>query len=221
MDRRRVGRAFVLVLLLGLSSCSFPKVRLAPDGVRVATSAPRPAWPRSYRLVHRLRLDVRGRQYDLIGYLAVAPERWRALALSELGTKVFDLLASPAAYEVVQSPRGMPTAALLDGVMTELNALFASPKPGSGSASGSTVEPSAVQAPRQENPSAQGPVSMILSKGGRVLSEIALQSFRSVEGWPTPVPDRIMITNRYWGYRIEVELLRMDLRPVDDSAFKK
>ena len=221
MDRRKTGRAFVLMLLVGFCSCSFPKVRLAPDGIRVAASAPRPAWPGSYRLVHRLRLDVRGRQYDLIGYLAVAGDRWRAVALSELGTKVFDLLAGPAAYEILQSPRGMPTGALLDGVMPELNSLFASSKPRIGLVPVSPLEKATAPAPPAENPSAQSPVSVTLSRGGRVVSEIVLRSFRSVEGWPTPVPDKLKVTNRIWGYTIDIDLLRMDLRPVDDSAFKK
>ncbi len=55
MDKPKAGRALVLVLLVGLSSCTFQKVRLAPDWVRVEESAPRPAWPGSYRLVHRFR----------------------------------------------------------------------------------------------------------------------------------------------------------------------
>ena len=221
MDKRKAGLGFVLMLLVGFCSCSFQKVRLAPDGVRVAASAPCPAWPVSYRLVHRLRLDVRGRQYDLIGYLAVAGDRWRAVAMSELGTIVFDLLAGPAAYEVIQSPRGMPTGALLDGVMPELNALFASPKSKTGLVPESARETSAAPAPPVKNPSFEGPVSVTLSRGGRVVSEISLQSFRSVEGWPAPVPDKLKITNRTWGYTIDIDLLRMDLRPVDDSAIKK
>lgn len=221
MRIRRAGGVLILLLLWGSISCSFQKVRLGPDRTRVATSAPLPSWPESYRLVHRLRLDVRGRRYDLIGYLAVAGERWRAVALSELGTKVFDLLAGPGAYEVLQSPRGMPTGALLDGVMPELNALFAPSKPRTDLVPVSPRETLAAPAPPAEDPSDRGPVSVTLSKGGRVVSKIVLGSFRSVEGWPSPVPDRLKVTNSAWGYTMDIELLRMDLRPVDDSAFRK
>lgn len=185
----RTGAAIpALLILLAALACaprtsgprSFP-----PPEPEAATIPPLPA---SYRMVHRVRLEVRGRSFDFIGYLAVRGESWRAVAYSELGGRLFDFLCLPPRREVLSAPQGLPRKPLREGVMSDLARVFA---PG---------------------PSPPPP--------GRE-TDINVRALRRVEGWPAPVPERLTIVNRRWGYAMDVLLLRMDLRPVGEDAFRE
>ncbi|OGD11999.1 MAG: hypothetical protein A2Y86_01890 [Candidatus Aminicenantes bacterium RBG_13_62_12] len=176
-----------LVSLLISSACvpqsSGP--RSAPPPPRETDALPR--LPETYRMVHRIRLEVRGRSFDMIGYLAVRGGDWRAVAYSELGGRLFDFLCRPPRKEVLFAPKGLPHQPLREGVMNDLSRIF-------------TSRP----APSPD----------------RVETSVRIRSYCSVEGWPEAVPERLTIENRRWGYVMEVHLLRMDLRPVDDRAFR-
>ena len=152
-----------------------------------------PALPVSYRMVHHVRLEVRGRSYDFIGYLAVHGPNWRAVAFSELGGRLFDLLCRSHKKEVLFAPKGLSQKPLTEGVMNELDWIFAHHQP-----------------PRLPAPPLPPPIE----------TSIHVLSFSRVDGWPSPVPERMSIRNHRWGYTMEVRLLRIDLRPVESDIFQ-
>ncbi len=202
----------LFVALLAPASCVFLNIRTSPDAIRLVRGASWPKLPFSYRMVHKIHLDIRGRGFDFLGYLAVAGDRWRAVAFTEMGGRVFDFIREGSKSEVLLSPRGLPRAPLRDGVMPEIGAAFAW---GAGRPERAEDDIPPGRA------GAAGAVTMILLRGGSPVSEISVLSFRAVEGWPDPVPDRLLVKNRKWGYAMEAVLVRMDLKPVEEAAFKR
>jgi hypothetical protein len=198
-----------VLLAAACAACVRPAVRMEPPAIRIVGAAAWPALPSSYRMVHRIHLDVRGRSLDFLGYLAVSGDRWRAVAFTELGGRLFDLIHENGRSEVLLSPPGMPRAPVLDGVMGDIGAAFAP-----AGRPGRAADPlSSDRGPAGE------PVTMILQRGEETISEITILSSRAVEGWPAPVPERLSIKSRRWGYTLEVTLVRVDLRSVDETAF--
>lgn len=197
-------RLIVLLVLISSPGCFLPGVQTHPPTIRIGGAAGWPALPSSYRTINRIHVEVGGRVLDFLGYLAVSNDRWRAVGFSELGGRIFDLIHEDGRSEVLLSPPGLPRKALIDGVMREIEAAFAP----YGKATGrSTTE---------------GPATMtLISAAGKPVSEISVLSARAVEGWLGPVPDRWTVKNRRWGYTMEVTLIRMDMRPVDETAFRR
>jgi hypothetical protein len=202
-----VGTA--VLLAAACAACVRPAARMEPPAIRIVGAAAWPALPTSYRMVHRIHLDVRGRNLDFLGYLAVSGDRWRAVAFTELGGRLFDLIHENGRSEVLLSPPGMPRAPVLDGVMRDIGAAFAP-----AGRPGRVADP-----PGSDRGPAGGPVTMILSRGEETLSEITILSSRAIEGWPAPVPERLSMISRPWGYTMIVTLIRVDLRSVDETAF--
>lgn len=199
----RFIRLIVLLALISCPACFLSGVRTYPPTVRIDGAADWPALPSSYRMIHRIHLEVGGRVLDFLGYLAVSNDRWRAVGFSELGGRIFDLIHEDGRSEVLLSPRGLPRKALIDGVMTEIEAAFAPRGKGAG------------------RRTTGGPVTMTLVSSGKPVSEISVRSVRSIDGWLGPVPDRLVVKNRRWDYTMEVTLVRMDMRPVDETAFRR
>lgn len=223
----RCLRSLLLISFVLWPACVFQNVALGPVQIRQVGNEPWPVWPASYRLVHRVQLDIRGRRLDFLGYLAVNGTNWRAVALTELGGKIFDLLNRKDGPAILSSPGGFPRKPLVDGVMRELGLIFSSPFPGGEEGRLLPAAPRTAFAPLSAEGRGEAaavgipaPVSLLILRKNRVVSEITIESFCSVEGWPAPVPDRLKIVNRVWGYSMDVRLIRMDLRPVDDSVFK-
>jgi hypothetical protein len=198
-----------VLLAAACTACVRPAMRMEPPAFRIVGAAAWPVLPSSYRMVHRIHLDVRGRSLDFLGYLAVSGDRWRAVGFTELGGRLFDLIHENGRSEVLLSPPGLPHAPLLEGVMSEIAAAFApAGRPGR-----------AADSPGPDRGPAVEPVTMILSRGEEAISEITILSSRAVEGWPAPVPERLSIKSRLWGYTIMMMLVRADLRSVDETAF--
>jgi hypothetical protein len=199
----RLGICAALVLSALGPACRPQSLSLHPGRVRLEGRGDWPVWPESFRLVHRIELDVRGRRMDFLGYLAVKGEMWRAIAVTELGGKVFEFLDAGDGPRVLVRPRSVPRGPLENGVMQDLALAF-------------TPRPRAAQ--EAEEPVA--PLSLRVYDDGGVVSETTIEAFTSIPGWPHPVPERLKIVNRSYGYSMTVGLIRMDLRPVDDSVFK-
>ena len=207
-------RLIVLLVLISSPGCFLPGVQTHPPTIRIGGAAGWPALPSSYRTINRIHVEVGGRVLDFLGYLAVSNDRWRAVGFSELGGRIFDLIHEDGRSEVLLSPPGLPRKALIDGVMREIEAAFT---PRGNSASGEDEE-----LPSAGRTTTEGPATMtLISAAGRPVSEISVLSARAVEGWPGPVPDRWTVKNRRWGYTMEVTLIRMDMRPVDETAFRR
>jgi hypothetical protein len=210
MTKLRPVLLLAFLLAAGETACLVPSARLGPPEVRISGPAAWPDLPASYRMIHRVHVDVRGRSLDFLGYLAVSGNRWRAVAFTEMGGRLFDLICENGRPEVLLSPRGLPQAALLDGVMRDIEAAFV---------------PAARGVPAPDASAAAGPAGetakLILQRDGKPVSEITLLSTRTVDGWPSAVPERLSTKSLYWGYAMQATLVRMDVRPVEEAAFRR
>jgi hypothetical protein len=213
----RTGQLIRLIVLLALISspgCFLPSVQTHPPTIRIGGATGWPVLPSSYRTINRIHVEVGGRVLDFLGYLAVSNDRWRAVGFSELGGRIFDLIHEDGRSEVLLSPPGLPRKALIDGVMRDIEAAFT---PRGKSAFGEDEE-----LPSAGRITTEGPATMtLISAAGKPVSEISVLSTRAVEGWLGPVPERWAVKNRRWGYTMEVTLIRMDMRPVDETAFRR
>lgn len=82
MARDKIWILVLISLLLSLS-CVLPSAKPKAGLVLSEEMDTVPGLPLSYRMVHHVRLEVRGRSFDFIGYLAVRGADWRAVAFSE------------------------------------------------------------------------------------------------------------------------------------------
>jgi len=216
------------VFLFFFSACICHNYKLKPDLIKTIDKGEElPCFPESYRIVHRVRLDVRGRSFDFIGYMAVKGESWRAVAFTKLGGKIFDLLSRDGSHEVVYNPYGFPTDPLKFGVLRELGHIFAHPNPPhqniglhSDAPRKIIVKSNAKWQSELNLDRTKCLVSILLIQENCLVSEIDIQSFCYVNGWPNRVPERLRIINFRWGYAMDLELIRMDLRSVEDNVFK-
>lgn len=220
--------ALLVAWLAACSACAGQRVRLEPGPVEPLDKAGLLNFPQSYRMVHRVRLNVRGRSMDFIGYLAVSGDCLRALAIMEVGGEMFDLLACAGEMTVLKNPGRVPLTPLKRGILRELACIFAT-APAASVAQGAgghdndrlTIK---VKTPvpggdgRKSDPER---VELLLFQNERLYSRVEIASFRTLDGWPYPVPDRFTLKNTHWGYEMQVELLRMDMRPIEKRVFSE
>jgi len=158
---------------------------------------------------------VRGRSLDFIGYLAVSGDCLRAVALMEVGGEVFDLLVGADGMSVLKNPGRVPQAALRRGVMRELAWIF-TPLASTAAETGATREKISIKA---KGPGADAGGELLVFKNGRLFSQVEITSWQTIAGWPHPFPGSFTLKNMHWGYEMTVELLRMDMRPVEKKVF--
>jgi hypothetical protein len=214
--------------LAACSACAGQRYRLEPGPVEPFDKTQLLNFPESYRMVHRVRLNVRGRSMDFIGYLAVSGDCLRALAIMEVGGEMFDLLACAGKMTVLKNPGRVPLTPLRRGILRELACIF-TPLPAASSAPGAGGHDNdrlTIKVKMQAPGAAGGKtdperVELLLFQSERLYSRVEIGSFRTVDGWPHPVPDRFTLKNTHWGYEMQVELLRMDLRPIEKRVFSE
>lgn len=218
--------AVLLFSIVFSSACLHQKIRPDLELTRTIKKAELLNFPESYRMVHRVRLKVRNIRYDFIGYLAVKGACCRAVAISEIGSKVFDLLSCSGEQKVIACPPRLPTRPLRLGVLSELAYIFTqtNSNQNKSESKGSTKNGITIKLDKKkddgiEKIKAKNRASLLLIKEGSIFSEIEIRSFRFVDGWPYKVPDKFQIKNNHWGYIMLVELIRMDMRPVDKDVF--
>ena len=208
-------RLFPLLMLAACSACSGPHPLPETDPGHALSKAEFLKLPGSYRMVHRVRLNVRGRSLDFIGYLAVSGDCLRAVALMEVGGEVFDLLVGADGMSVLKNPGRVPQAALRRGVMRELAWIF-TPLASTAAETGATREKISIKA---KGPGADAGGELLVFKNGRLFSQVEITSWQTIAGWPHPFPGSFTLKNMHWGYEMTVELLRMDMRPVEKKVF--
>jgi hypothetical protein len=218
---------FLLGWLAACSACAGQRYQSATGPAQTLDRAGVLNLPESYRMVHRVRLSVRGRSMDFIGYLAVNGPCLRAVALMEVGGEMFDLLACAGQMHVLKNPGRVPLTPLKRGIMRELACIFA-PAAAEASVTGTgrgaerlTVKVKGRIPNSSEETTAAEPVELELFQNERLFSQVEISSFRIMAGWPYPVPDRFTLKNKRWGYELKVELLRLDMRPVAKQVFSE
>ena len=223
------GKIIILFsLFLSLSACIYPKYKLDNNLFQSIKKPELLKLPDSYRIVHRVRLKIRKQSFDFIGYLAVNRDCYSAVALSEIGGKIFDLINCSGKQTVVKSPPRFPVKPLMSGVLNELGYIFAQQniieadkvrdnKP----VSNTLIQVKNGSKEIINNYDPENKISILIMEKDQLFSRIEILSFRKVKDWLHPIPDKILIENTYWGYTMQIELIRLDNKPVENNVFKQ
>lgn len=223
---------FFALLLLPLTGCVREKYLMpAVSGLSTAdTSAAVERvnlYSEEFRVFQHILLNVKGREFDFIGYLAFKePTGFRALAYGELGGKIFDLLKRGEVREVVFKPPMMPVDPLMEGVFADIDLIF-SAIDGEDSylgqrdgyaftlvnASGGTTKEFFFKAP-------DGPPSKVIEiEGGRIVREISYGAYKNYPGFAEQLPSFVRVKNNCWQYEMKIELLKIEVGPLGEDLF--
>jgi hypothetical protein len=223
-QRRRLGAPLVpfLCAAVFLSACS----RYAPpagnplkdpDLTQAYRSALLETYPHTFKMVQRIVLTARGRQYDFIGYLLLRRgEGFRALAAGDMGGRLFEFAARGKDRRILLKPKRMPSRPLLDGVFGDIRHLF-DPEVGSDAQWVRTDEGdmALVQRPGAGvreycfDAETRNLVRSREMRDGRVIREATYELYRLLPGWDHPLPSRIRLENWRWRYEMEIHLLHL------------
>jgi len=171
------------------------------------------------RLKQRLALRALGKQYDMIGYLILEPSGdFRALAMGEMGGRIFDLAMVNGEARIHKKPDPMPPNPLLDGVIGDIRHLFSLPPfahttlrtdPRGGvclslrGEKGFIADYDFIGADRPELRHS------LESDGRRVIREADYREYdlRLADG--QRLPRRIVLRNYRWHYTLEIQTLEI------------
>ena len=206
---------FLTLLFFSLAACSAPSQRhletdLQKKGGR--NYALQDIYPQSISLSQHVLLKIRGKEFDFPAYLAVDRSRgYRAVAFTGMGGKVFDLLSIEGDKRIVSKPGKMASAPILKGVMEDIGLLFMPYN--------TERPPYGDKAAIETGHSADGRISSYeIKKSGGLFAKIGLSRYRIFQGWHEPLPAKIEIINYRWDYVIEVELLKINMAPINEKV---
>jgi hypothetical protein len=175
----------LLLLLCFLTACVGPRI------VKTALHADAPSpYPTSFRVQHRVKLTVRGRQVDFTGYLMVKnPDTWRAVAFGEFGIGLFDMIRVPSqGPKIVSSTCGIPNAWLIVQGSDIIENLFVHPPAGG----------------------AGSPDGRFQVVGRHAVYEVAYSKYAVYRGTKQKIPRHILLEDKKNGVRLEAELLKFE-----------
>lgn len=123
---------FIIALLCGCAEhYVFEKGQIVHDEVLLARSMNAVGKMRvdDCTISHRVILDVWGDEYDFNGCLAVENGKiQKGASYGDMGGKVFEFLYTDGKPGISSMPDGIPEDALLDGMLGDINFLYARPK---------------------------------------------------------------------------------------------
>jgi hypothetical protein len=183
---KRLG-LFVLCLLA--TACAPHRV------VTVPGNAARPSlYPDSFRAQHQVTLTVAGRQAAFTGYLLVRQNTWRAIAMSEFGVTLFDLLSSPEKGRQALKTSGIPASYLTHQAADMIEVLFLPPQ------AGEVVTKDSV------------------TRHG-VVYEITYSGYTRYRGVKHKIPQHILLENKKMGLRLTADLLKLEPMKIPEAYF--
>lgn len=200
------------------STCSVPPAFSDPDLREALQRQLTARCPAPYRLVQRLALRAGGRQYDMIGYLVVsADDSFRAVALGEMGGRIFDLSLDRGAAAILKKPEKMPPKPLVSGVIDDIRHLFLPPARATFTLARRPdrllalvdAAPDGRAVEYDFDPLDQRLVYSSVSEDGRLLREVAYSGYRTVGAFEPAIPTRVVLENRRWHYTLEIEILEI------------
>jgi hypothetical protein len=213
--------------VLALTGCS--GLRLPVNGDPIHDTARRDAcwqriqgrYPGVYRLVQRIALRAMGKQYDMIGYLVMRPDGdFRAVAMGEMGGRVFDLAVEHDEPKIKKKPDKMPPRPLLDGVIGDLCHLLIAPQAGEGTLYPATDGAGVKLAVTQNNgkileaifAGERSEIRSTLERGKwRIERRAEFSDYKTFDGFRQAIPTRIKLTNHRWHYSMEIQTLELHL----------
>lgn len=218
----------LFVFILTALGCATPRYAAPPpardgDAASARMAALVAPYPGEFRVSQRIILSVNGKEYDFIGYLAVTKNHgFRAMAFGDMGGRVFDFVEKDGAREILSKPDGMPSGPLLRGVMGDLRHLYMVEPKGAYAAAKPENGFSLIRKGRDGFSEFVfsddgGLASSIEVENGALAREAAYSSYRVFNGWDEPLPARIVLVNRCYGYQLRIDLLKIDAVPVDGA----
>ncbi len=218
--------AALCALILAAAGCASPQYVIPPpaqnaDAERDRMAALVAPYPAEFRISQHIILSVNGKEYDFTGYLAVKRNSgFRAMAFADMGGRLFDLVERNGKREVLSKPDGMPFGPLLNGVMGDIRHLFMVSPEGPYAAARRENSFSLIHKGRDGFSEFVfsddgGLASSIEVEKGASMREAAYAGYRVFNGWDKPLPARIVLVNRCYGYQLRIELLKIDAGPVD------
>jgi hypothetical protein len=210
------------VLLLVFSGCGLPPVEERPlVNLALAKKLRTRAdglYPESFRMLHRVVLTVRGRQFDFTGYVLIKrPDQLRVVAFSELGGTLFDVLSrSPGQVQMMRKPAGIKPQWLARFMVETVRMLYCF-KPGPTSRlTGGEDEGIALSAPVEEggyaivfDKKSQQVTGFAQIRDGRYLRRARCLASTRFETWPVSIPSRIRVEDYAGNYCLEITVLSL------------
>lgn len=227
-------RAFLLPLsFLILTSCISPKYISPPPErdagtMRDSLMERLDSFPDEFKISQHIILKVGGREYDLIGYMAMdGTGRFRALAFGEMGGKLFDLMRDESNMTVLLKPEKFPSAPLKDGVMGDISHIFRPALNKDAYLAGHTDDRVSLVDAQSDGKLLEYIFSgdnLLLTNSievfkGKILREAEYLEYRHFPDLNRPVPSRIILRNHRWGYSFTVELLKIDTGRIEERVF--
>lgn len=197
-------------------------VESRPEEVKSAVERLESRYPKQFRLKQRLALRALGKQYDMIGYLVVNGDgSLRAVALGEMGGRIFDLALEDGKPKILKKPEKMPPKPLLDGVIGDIRHLFMHPEHDAAFYRKDERDGGCVSLRRGTgkdlkisdfwfDEGTQGELARSLqSDGRRILREAEYFEYKRLPGFKQPIPTRIILKNYRWHYTLEAQALEI------------
>ncbi len=186
-----------LFLLLCLQAACIPP-RIAAPPEQAPEKSPYPA---SFRAQHQVTLNLSGRQVNFTSYLLVKdPATWRAMAFSEFGLSLFDLMALDGkAPRVLRNLGGITDAWLMGSWAEVIETLFL---------------PQVVKATRFSDGRVQ-----VATKDA--VYDIRYSDYAAYPGVAQKIPRHIFLENPKAELRLEMDLLKLEPMRVPEKYFNE
>jgi hypothetical protein len=179
-----------LALCLCLAACSGPQIQKNSSAITTP-------YPFGFRAQHQVILTVAGREVDFTGYLLVQGSSWRAMAFSEFGVSLFDMISSPEKGRRVIKTSGIPASYLSRQTADIIEMLF-------------------LPVNDRRSTLAQG-AERIFCHGN--VYEVTCSKERSFKGVKDKVPTHIVLENKKSGLRLEVNLIKFESMKIPEQYF--
>lgn len=174
-------------------------------------------YPPQCRIVQRIALRAGGKQYDLIGYLMIDGDSFRALALGEMSGKILELSLEHGRSVILKKPEGMPSSPLLAGAIEDIRHLFLPPAGQDLAAAGSAARPSALTGTAADgrtvtylfNVPDRQLTNSIETKAGDILRRVRYSDYRILKSVGSPVPTNIFLENLRFHYTMEIQIIEI------------
>jgi len=233
MTNKLVVIIFLTTLLINFTSCSFNQYILPQPASLQAEKhtyihALQNTYPKEFTAIQRIVLQIRNKQYDFLGYLAMSRNNaFRATVFSDMGGKFIDLYYNGEKLELIHKPTGIPDKPISNGVTYDIKHLFEFIA-GNNTylvrnekkeisvviiISDNKFEEYIFQDNKKEMASSRS------VHNGRIIREAWYQNYANFEGFDYPVPQKIFIKNYQWHYELEIELLKIVPEVKTHNAF--
>lgn len=187
-------------------------------------------YPSEFKMSKRIIVETSGKEYDFIGYLAMSKDgEFRAITFGEMGGKFIELLSKKDKKTILSKPQNMPIKPLLDGVVGDIDHLFKNRFAFDNYFYGSYNNKLSLTLHHGERlideylfeKKSKRLLSSKSISDGKVVRSVNYLDYRKLPGWDKMVPSKMVLYNYRWLYKLEIELLKINIDPVDKHVFEQ